>query len=36
MPTDAQEDALNARAEQIDDIGDNRAEAINEVADEME
>ena len=36
MPTDAGEDALNARAEEIDDIGDDRADALNERADEME
>ena len=35
-PTDAMEDRLNARAEAIDDTGDEAADRINEVADEME
>ncbi len=30
------EDALNARAEEVDDIGDDAADRINERADEME
>ena len=33
--TDGREDALNARAEALDDVGDRKADAINERADEM-